>query len=537
MLKPKKLTQSYLSKIFKLRDAFVEAHRGFKLYEYQRGPSNEIIRSVLQGEGKTILIEYSRQSGKTECVALTICFLLLYMKDIMLGCRNIKVDDFSVGLFAPLQEQAKTAFDKIKYVLNKDEIRKAYGIFFNEANGNTVKLMNNTVCYCFSASPTSYTESKTMHLIIIDEAQLVDDGKINNTILPMGTNTNATVVYIGTSGYKKCKFLDMLERPMIGQKKFIYSFKEIVRQKAMRYYESGDELELNYYKFIKNELGKIGVKIRNPQELIDLDIDLVDSDAFKTQYGLIWMLEKGQYITTERLKFLEGDYEIKTGGRDFEVYVGVDFGKMHDSTVVTVGDTEGNIIAWKEMKGDDYDTQFLAILEFLSHFKVKSICCDATATQDMMVDRFKKAMSNMSVSVIGVNFGTLNSQLYKNMDFMMKPVYNTSGDKVSEALLRFPKTDCIQKEKFIKQFLDLQKEVNNKGVWSCKAPEGANYFDDYCDSCALYLWNFSFYEDIASNVEKYTATFDESIAIERKIRDNKLSWEDKLSLGYLKKIN
>ena len=55
---------------------------------------------------------------------------------------------------------------------------------------------------------------------------------------------------------------------------------------------------------------------------------------------------------------------------------------------------------------------------------------------------------------------------------------------IEPAVLRYPRTDCTEKEKFVRQFLDLQKEIKNNR-WVCDAPSGKEYHDDYCDSVAL----------------------------------------------------
>lgn len=529
MLKPRILTKADLNRVYRFRDAFVQEYRGFKLYEYQKKPSNEIIESVFNNEGNTVMIEYSRQSGKTELVALTVCFLLLYYREIMLRYRNMKVREFNAGVFAPLQEQAKTAFDKMKSVLNTDRVKRAFDVIFQEANGNTLRLMNGTIAYCFSASPTSHTESKTMHLIIMDEAQLMDDGKINNTILPMGTNTNATIIYIGTAGYRKCKFYDMLHSGMRfeNRKVFVYDFKKIVREKIKRYFQTQNPVELNYYNYLKTELGAVGVKIENPKQLMDLNLRDVMSDAFMTQYALQWMLERGQFITFEKLKLVEGDYDIIEEDKKNRYYAGVDFGKMHDSTVVTIGDDKGRIVRWIELFGENYEDQFHMILNYFKSYNIVSVCCDSSANQDQMVDRFRRVLEPAGVRVTGVNFSTTKSDMYKNLYFFLNPVYE-GGERVSDSRLQYPKTECIEKEKFIQQMVDLTKEIDDKGKWKCAHPEGDAYHDDYPDSVALYAWNFTFYSPLLSNIRQPPSRSIAEIQKDMKELQKNQTWDDRL---------
>ena len=62
---------------------------------------------------------------------------------------------------------------------------------------------------------------------------------------------------------------------------------------------------------------------------------------------------------------------------------------------------------------------------------------------------------------------------------------------IEQAVVNFPVNynDIIKKEKFIRQFLDLQKEIKNN-KWSCNHPQGPQYHDDYCDSLALACYCF-----------------------------------------------
>ena len=520
-----------------IRDNFVRTYRGFELYDYQREPSNAILKSVINNEGRVFLIEYSRQSGKTEGISLTTSFLSLALRELMLELFNKKIYEFNVGIFAPQKEQAKTDFDKIKDILRNPRILRDFNIGFQQSNGNTIKLSNGNTIFCFSASPTSNTESKTLHLIILEEAQGLMDEKVKNTILPMGTDTNATVVYIGTAGYRRCLFYDSIVGKLHNQKSFIYDYRRIVAEKYSRYLITGREEELNYFKFLKGELGKVGVKVNSPEELIKLNHETVQDVAFQTQYGLLWKLEKGQFITPARLELLKGTHEIINSDMKklIAYYAGIDFGKMHDSTVLTIGNNLGQIVHWLELHGEDYETQFLILMKRLKLFNIVSLCCDASANQDQIVDRFDAVMSPLGVTVEGVNFGTTKSDMYKNLDFMTRPVYNESGELISEARITFPKTDCVEKEKCFVQLLDLQKEIDERGRWKCAHPEGTNYHDDYPDSLGLYAWNFTMHTPLYTNLQAAQTKEDEPLPnlYEETIEQKMKRWQERQKHGGL----
>ena len=84
----KKIDEEQYRAIFKLRDDFVLAYRGLVLYDYQKEVSNAIIRSVLENKGETVVIEFSRQSGKTEVVCNTVAFLQEFIQGLLQGLHG-----------------------------------------------------------------------------------------------------------------------------------------------------------------------------------------------------------------------------------------------------------------------------------------------------------------------------------------------------------------------------------------------------------------------------------------------------------------
>jgi len=325
-----------------------------------------------------------------------------------------------------------------------------------ESNGTTIALNNGAMTHCFSASPTSHTESKTLDLIIIEEAQDIQDAKLLNTIYPMGAATAATRVHIGTAGYRKCIFWDNIDK-MNGEQ-YINPAEKVIAVKRAQYELTKDIMHLNYERFVNAEIKKRGL----------------NDDSIKTQYLLQWVLERGQFITYQQLMPRMGEYDRLPQSNSI-CYGGLDFGKAHDSTVLTIIDEDHRILNWLEILGDDYDSQFDTIKSFLrSYPKMKTLACDSTGNQDMMVDRLKKHV--LPVVVIGYPLSApRNDEMYKLLNGVWV------GEKANGS---FPKSDCVLKEKFVSQMLDLQKDIKN-GRWVCSAPNGKDYHDDFCDSLAL----------------------------------------------------
>ena len=109
----------------------------------------------------------------------------------------------------------------------------------------------------------------------------------------------------------------------------------------------------------------------------------------------------------------------------------------------------------------------------------------------MAVDILKRQLEGQRVRVVGVNFGAKSKdEMYKNLSRLMSSkVFN--GEIIEEPMFKMPSDELAkelklvkQKEKFIRQMCDLQKEVRGE-MWKCNHPDLPNYHDDFCDSMAL----------------------------------------------------
>lgn len=473
------LNEQELNIIYELFYNFTKVHKRFELSHSQKKFARLVLKSVLNNEGKSIPVEFSRQSGKTECLALIVDFLSTHYTDIVKKYNLPNMGFFNIGIYAPQKEQAKTDFDRIKEFLISDDA-KIYGFKTNEFNGTTIKLRKKNGfpidIYCFCASPTSKTESKTNNLIVLEEVQDMFDKKIDTTIIPTGAATNATIVYIGTAGYQRKRFYDLIER-VPDDEKVIANCKTVIKERREMFERTNNPIYLNYEKHIKQRKREIGE----------------DSDEFKTQYMLQWCLERGQFITYEEMEalqvhYLESDDKLfHVFGRGIKLYAGIDWGQKHDSTIFTVGTSDGKVVYWKEIIGEDYPSQIAILKEIIRERfleSLKEIRCDSTGNQDSTVDMLRYSLAGWGISVIGVNFSAQSKDfMYKNLSALMKPI--TMNSKIiRQPLIRIPIEDSPEKEKFIYEFCNLQKEVK-AGKWHCQHPAG-NFHDDYCDSMALY---------------------------------------------------
>lgn len=392
------VTEEQWSIIFKLRDFYIKRSTGKTWYDYQTKISNAIIRTVVLQTGEEITVEISRQSGKTEVIVGTVNFLKLHIKQIW-KMLNVPVPlTYTVGVFAPQKEQAKTDFDRMKDGLENSAAD--YKIDFEENNGTTLKLNNGTGSVCFPVTTTAKIESKTVNLIVVEEKQDIPDAEFSKKVIPMGASTNSPQVSIGTAGYKICEYLRAIEKG--GPNVFVFDCYEVIKQKRLAYELDKNEWHLNYEKFVTAQIEKKGL----------------DNPEIQTQFLLKWQLEKGMWMTEGRYnKILRKDFSILRQ-TDQPVYVMIDVAKESDMTFVTVfvkmgykevirkvpatspdGITyykeskvlkpEWRVINWMMVNGMLYEAQKQVIEEFLSGYtSIHKLNVDSTGNGDPIADYF-----------------------------------------------------------------------------------------------------------------------------------------------------
>src|SRR5690606_23539367 len=206
-----------------------------------------------------------------------------------------------------------------------------------------------------SAAPQSHIESKTYHLIIMEESQDIERMKARKSIRPMGAATNATIVQIGTCNTKRSDFYEQIRNNIRKQA-------EGSKQLHFQYdYKVASKYNKRYAQFVKKEMEALGY----------------DSDEFRMAYRLHWIFERGMFITQDILEeAYDKMYQHVLADKESFCVAGLDIGKNEDSTVCTVAkvdwedlDESGRpfleILNWKEIVGDNHEAQFHQLVEFL----------------------------------------------------------------------------------------------------------------------------------------------------------------------------
>jgi hypothetical protein len=318
-----------------------------------------------------------------------------------------------------------------------------------------------------TANPRAKIESKSFHLIVIDECQEADDFVVSKSISPMLAYYSGTMVKTGTPTTSKNNFyrsIQLNKRRATGSKArqnhFEWDWRDVAKCNA------------NYGKFIKKEMLRIGE----------------DSDEFQMSYSCKWLLERGMFVTSVVMDELgDTSQEIVKAWHRTPVVVGIDPARKLDSTVVTVvwvdwdrpdefGYFDHRILNWLEIQGDDWEDQYFQIVNFLSSYDVLAVGVDANGVGDAVAQRLKLLLPNSEVHSIGSSQPE-QSKRWKHLKAL-----------IDRRLVGWPahaKTRRLRTwKRFYQQMTDLETKFTGPNFLA-HAPDEAHAHDDFADSLAI----------------------------------------------------
>jgi hypothetical protein len=450
---------------------------GYPLFPYQYNFAYRIVESVVLNDGSELTALQARQSGKTETVADVLATLMLLLPRLAPRYPSW-LGQFAggvwIGCFAPTDEQAQTLFQRIVKVLTSEI---AMEIMADEeindrpiASGKLLELVN---CKSFvrlqTAHPRASIESKTYHIIAIDEAQKADAKVVVKSIHPMGASTNATRIKIGTPDYTKGDFYDCIRRNKrriaagLRQNHFEADWKVVVKYNR------------RYRNYIREEREKIGE----------------DSDEFQLSYALKWLLEQGMLTTEDEMDRLgdKGMHVLKAWKKS-ALIAGIDIARKKDSTVVTVlwvdwtnpdefGLFDHRILNWLELTGTRWEEQYAQILDFLKPYDVRMIGVDGQGMGDVFADRLARLMPYCDVFPLESTVPE-QSKRWKHLIMLLERELVSWPAHAHTKRLRAYK-------RFRAQMLDAEKTFKGGNVLVA-VPDASDAHDDYVDSLALATW-------------------------------------------------
>jgi hypothetical protein len=472
------LSQKFVDTLIDKMMDFLKVLVGHDLHPYQKPLARRIMESVIINDGEEVTALASRQSGKSETVADTVATLMILLPRLaklypdLLGKFK---DGVWVGLFAPTESQAETLFGRAVTRLTSERAVDIMGDV--EIDDSAVRVggvtrqiklkKSGSTITMMTANPRAKIESKSFHLIVIDECQEADDFVVSKSISPMLAYYAGTMVKTGTPTTSKNNFyrsiqLNRRRQTTKGnrQNHFQWDWKDVAKFNA------------NYEKFIRKEMLRIGE----------------ESDEFQMSYNCKWLLERGMFITSSIMDELgDTSQELVKVWHKTPVVVGIDPARKTDSTVVTVvwvdwdrpdefGYFDHRVLNWLEMQGDDWEEQYYQIVNFLSNYDVLAVGVDANGVGDAVAQRLKLLLPRAEVMPL-TSSPSEQSKRWKHLQAL-----------VQRKMIAWPahaKTRRLRTwKRFYQQMVDA--EVQYKGPnFLVAAPDESYAHDDFVDSLSI----------------------------------------------------
>ena len=472
------LSQKFVDTLIDKMMDFLKVLVGHDLHAYQKPLARRIMESVIINDGEEVTALASRQSGKSETVADTVATLMILLPRLaklypdLLGKFK---DGVWVGLFAPTESQAETLFGRAVTRLTSERAVDIMGDV--EIDDSAVRVggvtrqlklkKSGSTITMMTANPRAKIESKSFHLIVVDECQEADDFVVSKSISPMLAYYAGTMVKTGTPTTTKNNFyrsiqLNRRRQTTKGnrQNHFQWDWKDVAK------------FNPNYEKFIRKEMLRIGE----------------ESDEFQMSYNCKWLLERGMFITSSIMDTLgDTSQELVRVWHKTPVVVGIDPARKTDSTVVTVvwvdwdrpdefGYFDHRILNWLEMQGDDWEEQYYQIVNFLSNYDVLAVGVDANGVGDAVAQRLKLLLPRAEVMSL-TSSPSEQSKRWKHLQAL-----------IQRKMIAWPahaKTRRLRTwKRFYQQMVDA--EVQYKGPnFLVAAPDESYAHDDFVDSLGI----------------------------------------------------
>jgi hypothetical protein len=475
---PDELSSEFVNRIIDRILQFMVVLVGHDLHVYQKPLARRIIESVIINDGEEVTALASRQSGKTETVSDTLATLMVLLPLLaklypdLLGRFK---DGLWVGMFAPTESQAETLFSRTVTRLTSERAQEVLGdpeIDDQAAKvGGVTKMIrlkkSGSTLTMMTANPRAKIESKSFHVIVIDECQEADDFVVSKSISPMLAYYAGTMIKTGTPTTSKNNFyrsIQLNKRRATGrgarQNHYQWDWRDVAK------------VNENYAKFIKKEMLRIGE----------------DSDEFQMSYNCKWLLERGMFVTSTLLDELgDKSQELVKVWHQTPVVVGIDPARKMDSTVVTVvwvdwdrpdefGYYDHRVLNWLEIQGDDWEEQYFQIVNFLNNYDVLAIGVDANGVGDAVAQRLKVLMPRSEVFPL-TSSPTEQSKRFKHLQAL-----------IQRRMLSYPAHAKTKRLRLWKQFYQqlTDAEVHYKGPnFTVAAPKENYAHDDFVDSLAI----------------------------------------------------
>lgn len=443
-------------------------------------------------------------SGKSESLSSLAGALCVFLPSLALafpGDPRLSsfIAGFKIGIFAPKQQQSQIIYERIRMRAAKEEMLGILNdpdinVHLTQSRGDQVAWSNGSSVTAQTASEQSNVEGGTYHLVFLDEAQLIGQVKVNKEIKPMLSNTNGSLVKIGTASFFKGGFHESITYNIDVAKKggkrnhFEFPYDQVIAAKRKAFEETGDRKHLLYEAWVKKEIERLKGN--------------VDNEEFRMNFRLMW--HEANMGAIDRHDFAaaaDDSYEANEPSYKKRQVAGLDVARKRDATILTIMDCDETpaqdgrmllrpeddttlsdpsefynrrIIAWHVALGRRWQQILTSVLDFLSMYAVDTLVIDGTGIGDPIAEQLQTMAPGIQiVPFILSHIG--NDTIYKKY----VSAYETGRIRYPAG----PRTvDTEEYQEFKRQHQILVRERSSH-YSKFYASDGDH--DDFCDSAAL----------------------------------------------------
>jgi phage terminase large subunit-like protein len=330
---------------------------------------------------------------------------------------------------SPTYRQSKLAFDIIlKNFKGAFKSHTKNPMQFNWYNGSVTK---------FNSTESGDTlRGDSVHMLVIDEASMVDEEVWTNVLRPMLSDTDGKAIIISTPKGINSWFHTLFTR---GQDPEFSDYESFKFPTSANPYIPPTEIE----------------EVRNT----------LPSDVFKQEY-LAEFLEDGGQVFRNVMSCVKETLEGPTSGRSYTC--AWDIAKHSDfSVVVVMENATGRVVALDRFNRIDYSQQVERVEAIARKYNNAHIILDSTGVGDPILEAVQKT----GLSVEGYQFtNTSKQQLIEHLAVLIeKQEISYPNDKV-----------------LINELMSYQYEITRAGNMRYNAPSGMH--DDCVIAMALAAW-------------------------------------------------
>jgi phage FluMu gp28-like protein len=377
---------------------FAQDFFGFQVKEYQA--------SLLRDKSKRIVVRWSRQAGKTTCIALrAIWFACAYPKTLTL-------------IVAPTLRQSMIMSDRIQDFLASIPKGKRSSLL-DRIQRTTIRFQNGSKIVALPNSP-QLLRGYTANQCITDESAFFKDDQLvfYNVLYPMLSTTDGTLIAISTPWSKDSIFYRMCQSSEFSR--HIVTCEDVVKSGLVKQ-SFIDEMrtQLPFERFQREFMAEF----------------IEDIDAWLSQSLIVSCID-GQ------LEFY--DFQDQPQG---SFYMGVDFGKEQDFSIILVIKKQGALLQVVHIHRFPLHTEYSSVIGYVKSLQdrwktILGVYADITGVGNYIVEDM------IHSGIKGVNGVTFTVQSKEEMATILR-------EKMRNSELKIPYTPAKKMTN-----IDLTAELN-----------------------------------------------------------------------------